>query len=186
MPPSVCGSTGADTTAPTIRSTTKRGKTHTAELGQTTGPVAPSNVAASASHTVELQPLTATRLTKNTATGHNCCMLRRVLLAASLCLAIWATVDRGARPPAGIDAAPSTVSCLTDAPGSTDGRDPRWHAATRTSASITESVWRSELHHAELAGAFCLDGCDAVRRTDRPQPHAQHTSWRLHDIPLLI
>jgi hypothetical protein len=75
---------------------------------------------------------------------------------------------------------------VTDGPGSTDGRDPRWHAASRTSASITESVWRSELHHAELAGVFCLDGCDAVRRTDRPQPQAQHTSWRLHDIPLLI
>lgn len=123
---------------------------------------------------------------RDTATGHNCGMLRRVLLAASLCLVIWATVDRVACPPDAIDGAPTTVSGVTEAPGRTDGRDQRLHAASRTCASFSASLWRSELHHAELAGAFCLDGRDAVRRTDRPLPQARHTSRRQHDIPLLI
>jgi hypothetical protein len=114
-------------------------------------------------------------------------MLRRVLLAALLCLAgVWATVDRVACSPASIDTTASDVSYMPDAPGSTERPDHRWDAGSRNSASITESVWTSRLHHAELAGAFCLDGCDAIRRSDRPQRRARPASRHLHDIPLLI
>jgi hypothetical protein len=112
-------------------------------------------------------------------------MVRRVLLAALLCLAMWATVDRVACSRDGIDAAASAVS-TREAAGSTDRPDHRWDAGSRTSASIAESVWRSQLHHAELAGAFRLDGRDAIRRSDRPQYRPRHAFRHLHDIPLLV
>lgn len=136
--------------------------------------------------TAEFQTIRHEAFDPNTTTGHNGRMLRRVLLAALLCLAVWATVDGVACSPVSIEAAARTISCVTDAGGSTERPDHRWDAASRTSASITESVWKSQHHHAELAGAFCLDGCDAIRRTNTPQRQARHASWRLHDIPLLI
>ena len=123
---------------------------------------------------------------RNATTGHNCCMLRRVLLAAVLCLAVLATADRVSCSLDSIGTAASTVSCTLDAPGSTDRPDHRWDAGSRTSASITESIWRSQLHHAELAGALCLDGCDAIRRSDTPRRRTLPAPRHLHDIPLLI
>ena len=48
-------------------------------------------------------------------------MVRRVLLAALLCLAVWATVDRVACSRDGIDAAASAVSCAVSTRGAAGG-----------------------------------------------------------------
>src|SRR5687767_14869592 len=114
-------------------------------------------------------------------------MVRRALLAALICVATWAIVDRSAiAVPQGIGAGAGS-SCHTADSASTDpGSGRQWNASDRRAASLTESVWRSQLHHAELAGVSTVPARVAehrsgsrVRRDHRPARH-------LHTIPLLI
>jgi hypothetical protein len=114
-------------------------------------------------------------------------MFRRVLLVALFCLSAWVTADRvAAFSSDGASAAAGTALHLTEVPVSSHSPDHRLGAGPRTSASVTESIWRSQLHHSELAGVSCPDRCDVIRRGDalprRPRDAAPH----LHSIPLLI
>ena len=114
-------------------------------------------------------------------------VLRRVLLAALLCLSLWASADRvAAFSSDGATAAAGTVLHLTEGPVSSHSPDYRLDAGPRTSASVTESVWRSQLHHSELAAIPCPDRCDVIRRGDESPRRPRDASPHLHSIPLLI
>lgn len=116
--------------------------------------------------------------------GDNRPVLRRVLLAALLCLSVWATADRVvARTSVDVGAALADASCLPNAPGGTDASDERWEAAR---ASTTESVWRSQLHHATLARVGCRHAFDSIRRGQALPRQTRYASARPHHIPLLI
>src|SRR5688500_10381455 len=95
-------------------------------------------------------------------------MVRRALLAALICVATWAIVDRSAiAVPQGIGAgAGAGSSCHTADSASPDpGSGRQWNASARRAASLTESVWRSQLHHAELAGVSTVPARVAEHRT---------------------
>jgi len=125
-------------------------------------------------------------------------VLRRLLLAAVLCASAWAFADRlvdgRAADTPGSVAAASGVSVLPDGSPSSDaghstgpdGTDSWWDAGTRTIAALTESVWRSQLHHAELAGVAGLDRFDPVRHRARPDRRTPPAAPHRHRIPLLI
>jgi len=113
-------------------------------------------------------------------------VLRRVLLAALLCLSLWATADRvAAFSSEGASAAAGTAH-LTEAPVRSHSPDYRLQAGPRTSASVTESIWRSQLHHSELAGVSCPDRCDVIRRGDESPRRLRDVSRHLYNLPLLI
>ena len=115
------------------------------------------------------------------------CVLRRLLLVALLCWSAWAAADRvAAFSSEGATAAAGTASHLTEVPASSHGPDYRLDAGPRTSASVTESVWRSQLLHAELAGVCCPDRCDVVRSGDEPHRRPRDVSRHLYNLPLLI
>jgi hypothetical protein len=114
-------------------------------------------------------------------------VLRRVLLAALLCLAAWAITDRVVTSSSeGAMASAGTASLLSEAPAGTEDSDRRWDAGHRTSASVTESVWRSQLHHSELASVSCPDRFDVIRRGDEPARRPRDASGRRYSLPLLI
>jgi hypothetical protein len=113
-------------------------------------------------------------------------VFRRVLLAALLCLCASASVDHLlARSPDAAMRAASTAFALQDDPGP-DRSDSQWLAERPASAALTESVWKSPLHHAELAGARCLHSADAIGRRDIPVRHPSHAPPHLLHVPLLI
>jgi hypothetical protein len=106
---------------------------------------------------------------------------------ASYYVRCWATAGRTAPCPSEVIASAGTGQvCASDATESTDNVDHQWNALHPTSASAHESVWRSQLHHAELAGVACpvlslaFDSRDALNR--RPSL----TPLYLRRIPLLI
>ena len=114
-------------------------------------------------------------------------VLRRLLLVALFCLSAWVTADRvAAFSSEGATAVAGTASHLTEIPASSHGPDYRLDAGPRTSASVTESVWRSQLLHAELAGVCWPDRCDVVRRGDGPPRRPRDVSRHLYNLPLLI
>ncbi len=114
-------------------------------------------------------------------------VLRRLLLVALLCWSAWAAADRvTAFSSEGVTTSAVAACHLTEAPGTTQGSDRQWDAGPRTSASVTESVWRLQVHHSELAGASCFGwfavvACDA-EPARRPRDAAPHS----HSFPLLI
>jgi len=118
------------------------------------------------------------------ATGHTVFVVRWVLLAAVLCLPAWATIDRALAVSSAAAGGATAVSL--DAPCGTDSPDARWDAGRRAGVSITESIWRSQLHHAELAGVACPDRLDPARQGERPHPWTPPAPPHLHRIPLLI
>jgi hypothetical protein len=114
-------------------------------------------------------------------------VLRRLVLVALLCWSAWAAADRVAAFSAeGPWTSAGTACQLTEAPGNTDGSDRQWGAGQRTSASVTESVWRSQVHHSELATAPCFGWFDVLVRSAEPARRPRDAALRLHSIPLLI
>lgn len=114
-------------------------------------------------------------------------MFRYALLAALLCSFVWASSDRAANASSGDTVtATGAASWRSEAPDDTDGPDRRWEAAHRASASLTESVWKSQLHHATLSGVVCLDRFSAVREGVAALRQARNVSQHLLHVPLLI
>ncbi len=114
-------------------------------------------------------------------------MVRRALLAALICVATSAIVGRSAIDlPQVIGPGTGSSWDTADSASPDTGSGRQWNASDRQAASLTESVWRSQLHHAELAGVSSVRVRVAehrergrLRRDRRPAPH-------LHTIPLLI
>jgi len=99
----------------------------------------------------------------------------------------WAAADRMAPCSSErVASAGSAHPCASESGGSTDSSDHQWNARHPTSASAHESIWRSQLHHSELAGVpgpilvLAIDGGDA------PNRHPSLTPLHLRRIPLLI
>lgn len=121
-------------------------------------------------------------------TRHNWAVLRGVLLAIVFVLSTWATVAQVV--PAAAEATMTLAgadSCSElDGPMSSGDSDGQWHAQHRTNASVTESVWKSPLVHAGLAGVRCPNMFVSIRTSDGldyPTPHAPRHPLA---IPLLI
>jgi hypothetical protein len=133
-------------------------------------------------------------------------VFRRLLLAVVLCASAWTFAGHlveslAADAPGRVEAA-GGVSVLLDGAVSPDaspdaghsagpdadpeGTDYWWDAGVRTIASLTESVWRSQLHHAELAGVAGLQRFDPVRQRPALDHRTPQASGHLHRIPLLI
>jgi hypothetical protein len=115
-------------------------------------------------------------------------MLRGVLLTILFCLFVWATVAQVV--PASSEAIMTVVGAdgcsRRNDPRSTGDSDRQWNAQHHTNASITESVWKSPLVHAELAGARCPDVFVAMRNADLPDPpRTRPAPGHLLRIPLL-
>ena len=120
-------------------------------------------------------------------TRQNRFVVRRLFFAALLCALVWATSDRLAACPSEGTAAPaSSAPCPSAARGSTDSADHQWNARHPTSASAHESIWRSQLHHSELAGVPCPILVLAIDGGDAPNHRPSFTPLRLRRIPLLI
>jgi hypothetical protein len=101
------------------------------------------------------------------------------LVACRLLLALAFVLSVGT---ATAHAAQMTPGAAT--PTSGDDGD-RWNVAPHTTASITESVWKSSNVHAELAGIPCPDRV-ATRTPDRLNHPGPRSSLRSLDLPLLL
>ena len=114
-------------------------------------------------------------------------MLGRLILAVVLCLSALAVVDRTIAAAGADDGATIDVASREPGTSGTDAPSERqWNAGSSREASITGSIWRSQAHHAELAGASHSHGAvisprEAIAAPSRPRPphHPQN-------IPLLI
>jgi hypothetical protein len=113
-------------------------------------------------------------------------VLRRLVLVALLCWSAGAAADRVIALSPEAATIPAAACHLTEAQGNTNGSDRQWDASPRTSASVTESVWRSQVHHSELAGAPCFGWFDVVGRIAELPRRPRDAALRLHSIPLLI
>ena len=102
--------------------------------------------------------------------GHNGIVLRQLVLAALVCLSMWAATG-GSRE--------------QDPPYIADGPD-RWSAVQQTSVCLTESIWKSQPLHAQVARAGCLGRLDDRRGGDAARRQTLNAAPHLHDIPLLI
>ncbi len=114
-------------------------------------------------------------------------MRGRLLLAILLSVTAWATLAQLLQPSAAVAHA-AHISAETEArrPGSTGDSDTRWGAGDRASVSVTESLWKSSVVHAQLAGTpsgNVFVETDVSPRRDRP---AHYRSSHLIHIPLLI
>lgn len=126
-------------------------------------------------------------LTPLRAAGQNGRVIRGLLLALVLWSATWATSARV------MPVAPDTTTlgaaaeiCSGHDPWNTGHPDSWWGASTRFSAHLTESLWKSSVVHAELAGAPNVDVLVAVLDVRAPHPPARVTAPHLLRIPLLI
>jgi hypothetical protein len=111
------------------------------------------------------------------------------LLALLFCLTAWATLAQ--MVPASADTttnAAAGVSSETQAgaPRGAGDSDNRWDARYRANVSVTESLWKSSVVHADLAAARSGEmfiETYTVGRRDRP---TGNRSAHLLHIPLLI
>ena len=103
-------------------------------------------------------------------TRHNWPVLRGVLLAVVFVWSVWATGAQivHASPEAASTLAGAGACSELDGPRSTGDSDGEWTAQHQARASVTESVWKSPLVHAGLAGARCPDLFVAIRTPDAP------------------
>jgi hypothetical protein len=116
-------------------------------------------------------------------------MRRGGLLAILFCAFLWATVAHVAPASSNaiITAAGADGCSQRNDPQSTGDSDRQWDARPHTNASITESVWKSPLVHAELASARCNDAFAATRNAELPAPRRSRPApGHLLRIPLLI
>jgi hypothetical protein len=113
-------------------------------------------------------------------------VIRLWWVTALLCLTIWIVGSRTAICPSArtLDSV-GVTTCALAAPASDDASDRRWDAPVRTAAYLTQSVWTSPIHHAEVASAPCLEGrlASSARTAPRPRPHGIRPHVR---TPLLI
>ncbi len=112
----------------------------------------------------------------------------RLLLAAVFCVVAWATVALTTpRPADSQEAVASAAPCTpVDDPG-TGTSDGQWHAGSRASAAITESLWKLSPVHADLAGARCGDLFETAPALPRRHCAFRRTpDHRPLRIPLLI
>lgn len=114
--------------------------------------------------------------------------VRRRLVALLFCLAAWATLAHIVPPSADAANALADVCSERDAgvPGGAGDSDSRWNAGYRANVSVTESLWKSSVVHADLAAAHSGDvfiDTDTVDRRDRP---TRSRSAHLLHTPLLI
>ena len=122
-------------------------------------------------------------------------MLRRVLLAALVCVAVWASGHRSSPGVAAVSNHGTTCGTVTDSTGHLahlrplEGRagDPAHSADAWQSAGavVAAHTWRLDGHHAELSSAAPSEGASAPStrsQARRVSPVPPHT----FDLPLLI
>jgi hypothetical protein len=110
-----------------------------------------------------------------------------MLLALGLSALLWTA---SARPSAPADdgMARSAVgsSLLTgDSHGPAES-DEQWRSQLPTIAAVTESVWKSALVHAELAGTPSPRVFETAHAVSSPDPPTPSTPHHLRHTPLLI
>jgi hypothetical protein len=113
-------------------------------------------------------------------------VLRRLLLAALIGLATWTVAESIAACPSAAIAWADPAPCVASASDVPEPPSSRWDAAHRQHASVTESLWRSPLHHAELAGALGFGGLHPTappRLSQHPVARGLRQQYR---TPLLI
>lgn len=116
---------------------------------------------------------------------HNERVIARLLVAALLWVAAWTAAGQVAGtdlPPAGASAAPAV--CAESVPGGSEL--PAWTALLRRAAPLTESLWKSQLPRAELAGTHPLTARPLPPAALAHPPVRQPAFAHLRAIPLLI
>ncbi len=117
---------------------------------------------------------------------HNCRVLRRLMLAALIGLAVWTVAESIAVCPSAVRVAADPAPCVLSAADAPEAPASRWNAAHRQHASLTESLWRSPLHHAELAGALNFGGLHPTAPPRLSQRPAARDLRQQYSTPLLI
>jgi hypothetical protein len=127
------------------------------------------------------------RVDRNALNAHNELVLRLWCVTALLCLSIWAIGSRATVCSSDATAASQGQdSCALGVPSSDDASNRHWDAPVRTAAYLTQSVWTSSIHHAEIAASPCFDTAlprSAGNESPRSTPHPLRPHVRL---PLLI
>jgi len=113
-------------------------------------------------------------------------VLRRLLLAALIGLAAWTVAESIAACPSAAMAWADPASCVASASDVPEPPSSRLNAAHRQHASLTESLWRSQLHHAELAGALGFGGLHPQAPPRRSQRPVARGLRQQYSTPLLI
>jgi hypothetical protein len=113
---------------------------------------------------------------------------RLILLALGLAALLWTAGPRTASiPPGGIIPASGIESCLmpgqSHAPGDSD---QHWRPHRHTIATVTESLWKSALVHADLAATPSARLVDTARLPGLPDPPVDSEPHYLRHTPLLI
>lgn len=128
------------------------------------------------------------RVTTYGRRAHNDAVRLR-LLALLFCVTAGAALAQTV-PPSADNTTRATAEIFSErqagVPGSTGDSDSRWNAGYRADASVTESLWKFSVVHADLAaapsGGVSTEAYTANRR-DRP---ARNRLAHLRHIPLLI
>ena len=121
-------------------------------------------------------------------TSQNGQVRRLIVLAIGLSAFLWiATVRTGSVAQDDIITMSGVESCLLtgDSPGPDDS-DRQWRAQPHTIAPVTESIWKSALVHAELAGTPSARAFDIARAASSPDPPVRPSPHHLRHTPLLI
>jgi hypothetical protein len=116
-------------------------------------------------------------------------MVRRlILLALGLAALLSTAAPRTASiPPAGTVSASAVEFCLM--PGQSHApfdSDQHWRPHHHTIATVTESVWKSALVHAEFAATPSARVFDPARLPGSPDPPVDSEPHYLRHTPLLI
>jgi hypothetical protein len=113
---------------------------------------------------------------------------RSILLAIGLTALLWMAGARtGSVPPGDILKMSGVESCqLTGDSHAPSDSDQQWRAQQHTIAIVTESVWTSDLMHAELAATPAARAFDTARAASSPDPSARSAPHYLRHTPLLI
>ena len=115
-------------------------------------------------------------------------MFRDVVLAVLLSVCAWAPAAQFLPEPshALVPAASAETGVHPVDSDSTDDPDGQWNAAARAAASITESVWKFSVVHADLAGARCSRLTAPAVTIVSPDLRTRPAPGRLLSLPLLI
>jgi hypothetical protein len=118
---------------------------------------------------------------------HNGRVFGRLILAVLFCLSALAAADRTIAAAPGHDETTIDVASYEpDAPGTGAPNERQWNAGSSREASITGSIWRSQAHHAELAGASHSHGVVISTREDIAAPSRPRPPRHAQNLPLLI
>jgi hypothetical protein len=83
-------------------------------------------------------------------------------------------------------AADDVDACALGVPSSDDASSRHWDAPVRTAAYLTQSVWTSQVHHAELASSRCLESWVSSRADHELRRSPNRTIRPPVSRPLLI